>query len=68
MEAAYRDLVPAFIACLNVFGSPQIRNVGTIGGNIINASPIADSLPFLHVMDAELNFHLLGWLANGKYQ
>jgi xanthine dehydrogenase small subunit len=28
--------------------------VGTIGGNIINASPIADSLPFLFVMEAEL--------------
>jgi xanthine dehydrogenase small subunit len=54
VEAAYRDLVPSFYKVLNVFGSPQIRNVGTIGGNIINASPIADSLPFLHVMDAEL--------------
>lgn len=54
VEAAYRDLVPAFHRVLNVFGSPQIRNVGTIGGNIINASPIADSLPFLHVVDAEL--------------
>lgn len=54
VEAAYRDLVPEFHRVLNVFGSPQIRNMGTIGGNIINASPIADSLPFLHVMDAEL--------------
>jgi xanthine dehydrogenase small subunit len=54
VEAAYRDLVPAFHRVLNVFGSPQIRNVGTIGGNLINASPISDSLPFLHVMDAEL--------------
>ncbi len=54
VEAAYQDLVPAFHRVLNLFGSPQIRNVGTIGGNLINASPIADSLPFLHVMDAEL--------------
>lgn len=54
IEAAYRDLVPEFHRILNVFGSPQIRNVGTVGGNIINASPIADSLPFFHVMDAEL--------------
>jgi xanthine dehydrogenase small subunit len=37
-----------------VFGAPQIRHVGTIGGNIANASPIADSLPFLFVMDAVL--------------
>jgi xanthine dehydrogenase small subunit len=54
VEAAYRDLVPEFHRILNVFGAPQIRNMGTIGGNIINASPIADSLPFLHVMEAEL--------------
>jgi xanthine dehydrogenase small subunit len=54
VEAACQDLVPAFHRILNVFGSPQIRNVGTIGGNLINASPIADSLPFLHVMEAEL--------------
>lgn len=33
-------------------GSPQIRNVGTIGGNIINVSPAADTLPALMVLDA----------------
>jgi xanthine dehydrogenase small subunit len=54
IEATYRDLVPEFYHVLSLFGSPQIRNMGTIGGNIINASPIADSLPFLHIMNAEL--------------
>lgn len=33
-------------------GSPQIRNLGTLGGNIINASPAADTLPPLMVLDA----------------
>lgn len=33
-------------------GSPQIRNIGTLGGNIINASPAADTLPALMVLDA----------------
>lgn len=33
-------------------GSPQIRNIGTIGGNIINASPAGDSIPPLLVLDA----------------
>jgi CO/xanthine dehydrogenase FAD-binding subunit len=33
-------------------GSPQIRNLGTIGGNIVNASPAADTLPALMVLEA----------------
>jgi xanthine dehydrogenase small subunit len=46
--------VPEFHKIISLFGAPQIRHVGTIGGNIVNASPIADSLPFLHIMQARL--------------
>ena len=35
-------------------GTPQIRNLGTIGGNICSASPSADSAPALLVLDATL--------------
>ena len=35
-------------------GSLQIRNRGTIGGNICNASPCADTVPPLMVLDAEV--------------
>ncbi len=54
IEAIVEKSLPQFFDIVSVFGSPQIRNVGTIGGNIINASPIADSTPFLFVADAEL--------------
>jgi xanthine dehydrogenase small subunit len=54
IEELCQRLVPQFHEIVTIFGSPQIRNVGTIGGNIVNASPIADSLPFLHVMEAQL--------------
>ncbi|BBO32709.1 xanthine dehydrogenase small subunit [Lacipirellula parvula] len=52
--AAFRQAAPAFARILQLFGAPQIRHVGTIAGNIANASPIADSLPFLLVMEAVL--------------
>jgi len=39
---------------LGIFGSPQIKNAGTLAGNIANGSPIADTLPFLLVMEARL--------------
>lgn len=54
MEKALADLSPEFVALLARLGSRQIRNRGTLGGNICNASPIADAPPYLLVMDAEL--------------
>lgn len=54
LEQYTQDLIPELARILWLFGSPQIRNAGTLAGNIANASPIADSLPFLFVMDAEL--------------
>ena len=58
MEQISKHHFAPFHPIIRIFGSPQIRNVGTIGGNIINASPIADSLPFLLVCGAQL--HLTG--------
>ena len=46
--------LPEFARILATFGAPQIRHVGTLAGNIANASPIADALPLLFVMEASL--------------
>lgn len=54
LEDQCRDVVPEFHRIISIFGAPQIRHVGTLGGNVINASPIADSLPFLFVTETEL--------------
>jgi len=43
-----------FNVILNRYGSVQIRNVGTIAGNIATASPIGDTLPLLLSLDAKV--------------
>lgn len=48
------ELWPAFEAMLERLGSLQIRNRGTVGGNIANASPIGDMPPALIALDATL--------------
>ena len=54
IERFVDPIVPEFAAILRRFGSPQIRNAGTIGGNLANASPIADSIPFLYVTESTI--------------
>ena len=46
--------LPILCEAVGLIGSWQIRNVGTIGGNICNASPAADSAPPLLVLDTQL--------------
>ena len=47
-------LLPALADAARTVGSPQIRNRGTIGGNLGTASPAGDALPPLHVEGAEV--------------
>jgi xanthine dehydrogenase small subunit len=50
-----QNLIPELARFLNIFASPQIKNMATLIGNIANASPIADMPPFLLVTQAELS-------------
>jgi CO/xanthine dehydrogenase FAD-binding subunit len=43
--------VPILVAAARQIAGPQIRNVATIGGNVVNASPAADMVPGLLVLD-----------------
>jgi CO/xanthine dehydrogenase FAD-binding subunit len=49
-----RDVAPLLALAAADMGAPPIRNRATLGGNIINASPTADSLPPLMVHEAVL--------------
>ncbi|HAG11862.1 MAG TPA: dehydrogenase [Desulfotomaculum sp.] len=47
--------IPSFIKLpVSQIGSPSIRNIGTIGGNICNSSPAGDTLPMLYALDAKV--------------
>lgn len=48
-----RRHLPVLAQALAVLGSPLVRNMGTLGGNIVTASPAGDTLPPLYVLDAQ---------------
>ena len=49
-----RDGPRALAQAARTVGSPQIRNAGTIGGNVATASPAGDGHPFLVAVDASI--------------
>jgi CO/xanthine dehydrogenase FAD-binding subunit len=47
--------LPALAAAARTVGSPQIRNAGTLGGNVGTGSPAGDTLPVLAALDASID-------------
>jgi xanthine dehydrogenase small subunit len=56
-ETFIADRIPELARIMAVFGSPQIKNAGTLIGNIANGSPIGDTLPYLFVAGAVLEMN-----------
>jgi xanthine dehydrogenase small subunit len=54
LEKLIASHIPGVADMLAYFGSPTIRNAGTVGGNIGTGSPIGDTLPAWLVLDAEI--------------
>jgi xanthine dehydrogenase FAD-binding subunit len=57
-----RKNFPVMVRAMEVFGSPPIRNMGTLGGNIVTASPAGNTLPPLYVLDAAVEI----WSREGQ--
>ncbi len=55
IESHVEKLFPPYHVIVTRFGSPQIRNAGTLAGNLASGSPIADAIPFHLVMDSQLS-------------
>ncbi len=55
-----REHLPVLAQALETLASQPIRHMGTIGGNIVNASPAGDTLPPLYVLDATLEIRSRG--------
>lgn len=54
MEPPLATLLPALAEASRTVGSPQIRNAGTLGGNLGTCSPAGDGLPVLSALDAQV--------------
>jgi CO/xanthine dehydrogenase FAD-binding subunit len=48
------EFLPALVEAAATIGAAQIQNRGTIGGNVVNASPAGDTLPILLACGAEM--------------
>lgn len=53
-DPALRQHFPVLFKAVSCLASPPIRHMGTIGGNIVTASPAGDTLPALYVLGAEV--------------
>jgi CO/xanthine dehydrogenase FAD-binding subunit len=53
-QAELAAVAPALAMAARTVGSPQIRNAGTIGGNLGTASPAGDTLPVLAALEARV--------------
>ncbi|MEO1056691.1 MAG: FAD binding domain-containing protein [Actinomycetota bacterium] len=60
LDEPLAGMLPALAEAARTVGSPQIRNAGTLGGNIGTCSPAGDGLPVLAALDASVEVAAAG--------
>ena len=55
LRQTFKPLIPSYAELIRRYGSLQVRNAATIGGNIANGSPIGDNPPALIALGATLH-------------
>jgi xanthine dehydrogenase small subunit len=55
LELAALEHLPELGRFLAYFGSPLIKNAGTLGGNLVTGSPIGDTIPALMALEADVD-------------
>lgn len=55
VNGSLSTLLPALSQASRTVGSPQIRNAGTVGGNLGTCSPAGDTLPVLAALEAQVH-------------
>jgi len=54
IESFFENEILEFKNLLHIFASPQIKNRATLVGNVVNGSPIGDTIPFLLAINAKV--------------
>jgi xanthine dehydrogenase small subunit len=54
LQSIAQNQLPELADFMEWFGSPLIRNAGTLGGNLVTGSPIGDTLPAMIALGAEI--------------
>jgi CO/xanthine dehydrogenase FAD-binding subunit len=67
-EGPAGDAVPGLRRAAESLGTPQVRNQGTLGGNVMSALPFRNFLPVLLALDAEIELQDLGGTRRVPYR
>jgi xanthine dehydrogenase small subunit len=54
LQSLAQEHLPELGRFMDWFGSPLIRNAGTVGGNLVTGSPIGDTIPAMIALGAEI--------------